>query len=340
MAKFQKHEVVAKILELGLVPVFYNGDFDIAKNIVKACWEGGGKVVEFTNRGDRAYKVFTELANWVDVTFSDLILGVGSVVDPHTAAIYINSGANFVVGPVLNAEIAKVCNRRKIPYSPGCGSASEISKAEEEGSDIVKVFLGHQVGGPKFIKSVLGPCPWMKLMPTGGVNSTRENIHEWIKAGASALGIGSKLISKEKVAARDFEGITELTEKCLWWIKEARGTPLFLGVDHIGLYPESKGTGKQIADWYEKNFGFTIDEGGLAFHVPKRGIGELEIFKEQPFTKCHIAIKVSNFEKACEYIKSKGIELEEPVIKKGFSKVVYLKENDPVGNKIHLIFRY
>ena len=224
MAKFLKHVVVGKMIELGLVPVFYNGDLETAKKIVKACVDGGAKVVEFTNRGDLAYQVFAELAKWVNQEFEDVILGVGSVIDPVTAGIYINSGANFVVGPVLNPEIAKVCNRRKIPYSPGCGTASEISQAEELGCDIVKVFPGTQVGGPAFIKAIRGPCPWVLLMPTGGVDATRESIFGWITAGAAALGIGSKLIRKDLVKAGDFKTIATKAKQCLAWIKEARAT--------------------------------------------------------------------------------------------------------------------
>ncbi len=224
MAKFLKHVVVGKMIELGLVPVFYNGDLETAKRIVKACADGGAKLVEFTNRGDFAYQVFTELAKWVNQEFADVIIGVGSVIDPVTAGIYINSGANFVVGPILNPDVARVCNRRKIPYSPGCGTASEISQAEELGCDIVKVFPGAQVGGPDFIKAIRGPCPWVMLMPTGGVDATRESVFEWITAGAAALGIGSKLIRRDLVKAGDFQAITEKVEQCLAWIKEARAT--------------------------------------------------------------------------------------------------------------------
>ena len=223
MAKFMKHVVVGKMIELGLVPVFYNGDPETARKIVKACVDGGAKVVEFTNRGDFAYQVFAELAKWVNREFDDVIIGVGSVIDPVTAGIYINSGANFVVGPVLSPETARVCNRRKIPYSPGCGTASEISRAEELGCDIVKVFPATLVGGPAFIKAIRGPCPWVMLMPTGGVDATRESIFEWITAGAAALGIGSTLIRKDLVKAGDFEAIAKKVEECLAWIREARG---------------------------------------------------------------------------------------------------------------------
>jgi len=340
MAKFMKHEVIGKLFELGIGPLFYHGDIEVAKKIVRACVDGGAKVVEFTNRGDFAYQVFGELVKWCDKELPDAILGVGSVIDHATAALYINNGANFIVSPMLNPEIAKVCNRHGIPHFPGCGSLSEISEAEEMGCEIVKVFPSIPVGGPVFAKSVLAPCRWLKLMPTGGVRATQECISEWIKAGVAVLGMGSGLVKKDLVKAGDFEGISKLVEQCLWWVKEARGTPLFLGIDHIGLYPDDKVTGKAIADWYEKTFGFTVSEGRSAFHIPSRGPGEIEILKEKVYKKCHIAIRVSNFEEACKYLESKGIELEEPIIKKGVSKVVYLKNPDAAGNKIHLIFRY
>ena len=159
MARFTSIEVYNTILEQGLVPVFYNGDFEIAKNIVSAIAKGGGKIVEFTNRGDFAHDVFAQLVKHFEKEEPHLIFGVGSIVDPYTAAIYINNGANFVVGPVLNPEISKLCNRRRIPYSPGCGTATEISHAEELGSEIIKIFPAGILGGPNFVKSILAPNP-------------------------------------------------------------------------------------------------------------------------------------------------------------------------------------
>jgi len=335
MAKFMKHEVVGKMLELGLVPVFYNGDIEVAKKIVQACADGGSKVAEFTNRGDFAYQVFSELAKWCNEEFDDVILGVGSVIDPATAALYINNGANFVVGPVFNPEIAKVCNRRKVPYSPGCGSPSEISQAEEMGCDIVKVFPGSRLK-PGFIKSMLGPCPWVKLMPTGGVNATRESVSEWIKAGAACLGIGSRLIVKDLVKAGDFEAIAKKVEQVLSWIREARGVPLFLGVEHVGVYIE-KGTGQKVSEWYANTFGLTAREGRSSIFVSGPGAGRIEVMKKPEAIKCHIAIRVSNFEEACRSLQEKGIELEEPRIKKGV-KAAFLKNPDPAGNRVHLLY--
>jgi 2-dehydro-3-deoxyphosphogluconate aldolase/(4S)-4-hydroxy-2-oxoglutarate aldolase len=210
------------MIELGLVPVFYNPDLEVAERIVAACRAGGARVVEFTNRGDFAFQVYTALAQHVAKAEPDVILGVGSVIDAPTAALYISAGANFVVGPALNPEVARLCNRRKVAYSPGCGSVSEISEAEELGVEIVKVFPGAQVGGPAFVKSVRGPMPWTRIMPTGGVDATEESIRAWFEAGAACVGIGSKLIRKDLVAAGDFDAISEKVAQVLAWIKEVR----------------------------------------------------------------------------------------------------------------------
>jgi 2-dehydro-3-deoxyphosphogluconate aldolase/(4S)-4-hydroxy-2-oxoglutarate aldolase len=337
MARFLKHEVVSKILGIGIVPVFYNSDLETSKKIVEACAAGGAKVVEFTNRGDFAYQVFTELAKWCGESLPEVALGVGTVIDPGTAALYINSGANFVVGPVLNAEIARVCNRRRVAYSPGCGTVSEISLAEELGVDIVKIFPGAEVGGPSFVKNLLGPCPWAKIMPTGGVDATWESISSWIKAGTAALGMGSKLVTKELVATKDFEGIQRKVEECIWWVKKARGEPLFLGVEHVGLYPTKTATAAEIADWYAGTFGFKKSEGASSFFLSGQGAGRIEVMKEPLQTSCHVAIRVSNFEEACKYLTERGVQLDEPRIKKGV-KAAYLKEPDKAGNRVHLLY--
>lgn len=222
MARHKRMHVLNTIMETGVVPVFYNGDVETAKKIIDACYAGGIKAIEFTNRGDFAWNVFTELSMHYAKTQPDIILGIGSVVDAPTAAMYINSGANFVVGPILNPDVAQVCNRRKVAYAPGCGSASEISAAEELGVEIVKVFPGKEVGGPAFVKNVLGPCPWTSIMPTGGVDASEESIKAWFNAGVVCVGMGSKLITKEMVAAGDFDGITENVRKVLGWIREVR----------------------------------------------------------------------------------------------------------------------
>jgi 2-dehydro-3-deoxyphosphogluconate aldolase/(4S)-4-hydroxy-2-oxoglutarate aldolase len=222
MARFSRLQVLNTIVDTGLVPVFYHPDVEVTKNIAVACAAGGARVVEFTNRGDFAPEVFRALSRFLAQEHPSIILGVGSVVDAPTAALYIAYGASFVVGPLLNPEVARLCNRRKIAYSPGCGSASEISQAEELGVEIVKVFPGASVGGPAFARSVLGPCPWTSIMPTGGVDATEESIRAWFGAGVACVGIGSKLVRQEWVAAEDWTAITTQVQKVLAWIREAR----------------------------------------------------------------------------------------------------------------------
>ena len=223
MARFSRLEVLNEIIRVGLVPVFYHADVEVAKKVVAACAAGGARVVEFTNRGDNAYRIYSDLVLHFAKAEPSVILGVGSVLDPATAALYISSGANFVVGSVLNPEVAKVCNRRKIPYSPGCGSASEVSEAEELGVEIVKVFPGDSVGGPAFVKALLGPTPWTRVMPTGGVEATRESITSWFKAGVCAVGVGSHLVRKEWVETGNYDAMTAKVAEVIGLIREARG---------------------------------------------------------------------------------------------------------------------
>ena len=222
MAQFSKSHVITKMEEIGLIPVFYHQDFEVAKNIAAACSRGGAKIVEFTNRGDFAYQVFGELVKYFRAEDPSVIMGVGSIVDPYTAALYINNGANFVVGPLLAPDVAEICNRRQIPYSPGCGSATEISLAEKHGSEIVKIFPGGQLGGPAFAKAIRGPMPWVKLMPTGGVSPTAESINAWIESGVVCMGMGSKLIVKDLVAKQDWAGIEENVRAALALVKAAK----------------------------------------------------------------------------------------------------------------------
>ena len=224
MARYKRLETLLAMKEIGLIPVFYNPDAAIARQIACACADGGARAIEFTNRGDRALDVFTQLATFRDTERPEIILGVGSVCDAPTAAMYINAGADFVVSPVLDEPTALVCNKRKIPYAPGCGSVTEIHQAHGLGVEICKIFPGAQVGGPAFIKAVRGPMPWSELMPTGGVSPTRESLTQWLTAGATCVGMGSKLITREKIAAGNFAGITQHIRETLEIIVEIRKT--------------------------------------------------------------------------------------------------------------------
>ena len=220
MARFSRLEVYNAILSAGLVPIFYNGDPQVAESVVDACLQGGSRVLELTNRGEHALKVFAHLSEAFEE--SPVILGVGSVVDAPTAALFIAHGANFVVSPNFNPEVARLCNRRKIPYLPGCGTVSEISNAEEMGAEIVKIFPGETIGGPAFIKAVMAPMSWTRIMPTGGVAPTQEDVARWIKAGAACLGMGSNLIRKDYLSAGNYEGIAQNVQGVLQFIQDAR----------------------------------------------------------------------------------------------------------------------
>jgi len=215
-------KVLNTMLQTGMVPVFYHPNVEVAREVAAACLAGGCPLLEFTNRGDRAWEVFTELERYCARELPGLILGVGSIVDPGTASLYINCGANFVVGPVLNPEVARACNRRKIPYSPGCGTLSEISQAEELGCEIVKIFPGKEVGGPGFIKSVKGPCPWVSIMPTGGVEPTEASLKGWFDAGAACVGMGSNMITREMLKAADYQGIAANIRRTMELIGQIR----------------------------------------------------------------------------------------------------------------------
>ena len=199
MARFTRIEVAAQMKATGLVPVFYNKDLETCKSVVAACQKAGVTVFEFTNRGDYAHEVFGALNKWAAENAPDVILGVGSIVDAGTTSLYLQLGANFIVSPILNPDMAKVCNRRKVAWSPGCGSLTEISYAEELGAEVVKIFPGTQVGGPGFVKAVKGPFPWTSIMPTGGVKPEKDNLAGWFEAGVHCVGMGSQLFSKELI---------------------------------------------------------------------------------------------------------------------------------------------
>lgn len=219
MARNDKLSVLNKMAAAPMVPVFYNSDLEIAKAVVKACYEGGVRLFEFTNRGDYAHEVFSEVWKFVAKECPEMSLGVGSVVEPPTASLYIQLGADFVVGPLFNPEVSKICNRRGVPYIPGCGSVSEVGFAQETGCEVCKLFPG-DVLGPKMVKGLLAPMPWSKIMVTGGVEPTEENLKGWFKAGAFAVGMGSKLFPKDRIEAKDWDWITAKCKEAFSYCKK------------------------------------------------------------------------------------------------------------------------
>ena len=222
MARYSRIEVAQVMKETGLVPLFFHSDIEVAKKVLQACYNGGARLMEFTSRGDFAHEVFGELNKYALSKLPGMIPGVDSVTDAGSASLYMQLGANFVVTPVLREDIAIACNRRKVLWSPGCGSLTEIAKAEELGCEIVKLFPGGSYG-PSYVKAIKGPQPWTSIMPTGGVSPTKESIEAWFNAGVTCVGMGSKLISKEVIVNEDYKGLENTISKALALIKSARG---------------------------------------------------------------------------------------------------------------------
>jgi len=221
MAKFSRLEVVTKMMETGMVPLFYHSDIEVAKKTLKACYHGGARLLEFTSRGDFAYQIFDQLNKYVLAELPEMIMGVGSITDAAAASLYMQLGANFIVTPVLREDIAIVCNRRKILWSAGCGSLTEISKAEELGGEIIKLFPGSTYG-PDFVKAVKGPQPWTNIMPTGGVSTEEDNLKAWFESGVVCVGMGSKLISNEILANEDYNGLQNKVKNTLELIQKIK----------------------------------------------------------------------------------------------------------------------
>ncbi|WP_339918315.1 bifunctional 4-hydroxy-2-oxoglutarate aldolase/2-dehydro-3-deoxy-phosphogluconate aldolase [Yeosuana marina] len=221
MAQFTRIEVANAMKETGMIPLFFHNDIELSKHILKACYDGGARLMEFTARGDFAHEVFGELTKYAVRELPGMIMGVGSVTDAAAASLYMALGANFIVTPVLREDIAIVCNRRKVLWSPGCGTLTEIAKAEELGCEIVKLFPG-DIYGPQFVKGIKGPQPWTSVMPTGGVSPTEENLKGWFDAGVTCVGMGSQLISKDIIANKDYSKLKQKVKEALEIIKTVR----------------------------------------------------------------------------------------------------------------------
>ena len=224
MARFNRLQVLRSILDTGLLPMFDSEEIDVAERVVVACVAGGATAIEFRNRGEQGFLIFAELVRRITRAEPNAILGAGSIVDAPTAALYIACGANFIVGPNLNTDVARVCNRHKVAYLPGCSTASEVSTAEELGVEICKIFPGAELGGPSFVKAIRGPLPWSSLMPTGGVDATEKSVRSWIEAGSACLGMSSRLIGNEFEKDDDYEALTSRVVQVLAWVESARAS--------------------------------------------------------------------------------------------------------------------
>ena len=222
MAKYSRIQVANTMEKTGLIPLFYTDNIELGKHVITACYRGGARLFEFTSRGDFAHEVFAELNKFVCKEFPEMIMGVGSVTDPGEVSLYMQLGANFIVTPVLREDVAIACNRRKVLWSAGCGSLTEIARAEELGCEIVKLFPG-DIYGPGFVKAIKDPCPWTSIMVTGGVSPTEDSLKSWFDAGTTCVGMGSKLISKEILESNDFNALEANIKNALNIIQQIRG---------------------------------------------------------------------------------------------------------------------
>lgn len=223
MTYSRRLEVLTTAVDAGVLPLFFTPNAGRALQITAALREGGARVIEFTDRGQGAWQAFSALADEAARHDPEAILGAGSIRDPEAADRFIASGARFIVGPSFSADVARLCNRRRIPYIPGCATPTEIVTAEESGVELVKIFPG-DVLGPGFVKAIRGPLPDTQVVVTGGVGATEASVREWITAGAACLGFGSALITRRHTdpAGGDVSDLTPAVANLIALVAAAR----------------------------------------------------------------------------------------------------------------------
>ncbi|MCF8461288.1 MAG: bifunctional 4-hydroxy-2-oxoglutarate aldolase/2-dehydro-3-deoxy-phosphogluconate aldolase [Flavobacteriales bacterium] len=217
MANYTSEQVFQTVQKTGLMPLFYHPDIEVCKNVIKACYDGGARVFEFTNRGENASELFESLRHYVTAELPEMKLGIGTVMDVETAEKFIALGADFIVCPIMKTDVAAVCAKHKILWAPGCGTLTEMVTATEHGAKVVKMFPAAEIGGPGFVKAAKAPCPWLQIMPTGGVSPDEENLRAWFEAGVICVGMGSKLIQTD-----DMHPLTEKVATTLELISRIR----------------------------------------------------------------------------------------------------------------------
>jgi 2-dehydro-3-deoxyphosphogluconate aldolase/(4S)-4-hydroxy-2-oxoglutarate aldolase len=334
MANYTRIEVINSIYERGLIPRVHIRDHKAIIDLLTALVDGGARVIELRISESQDIKVISDLIPHAKQNDLMLTLGAGMVDDPGTAVSYMDMGADFLSGSMFDPEVARVCNQRKVLYIPTCNDLAETNAAEEMGAELVKV----EGKDPAFIKNIMEQKSWSRIMPTLVENPDPGALKPWVEAGAACLSMDVETIKKEAASSQDWPALTAAIEACMWAIAQARGNPLFSGVEHVGLYPKEGQEAREIAQWYAQMFGFHLDEGETYFFARSTGPGRIEILKDSEPLKAHVAIKVRNFQAGCETLRGRGIDLEPPKLL-GRIKAVFLKERDPAGNKVHLIYQ-
>ncbi len=212
--KFTKEQLYAKLNEVPIMPLFNHPDLAVSKSVVKACYDGGIKVFEYTNRGEGAALIFAELVKYIRQELPEMAIGIGTVFTAEEAEYFVSLDTDFIVQPIMNPAVGEVCNKHKIAWMPGVMTVTELYNAQQAGADIIKIFPAN-VLGTAFVKAMKAPMPHAKVMVTGGVEPNEENLKGWFSAGVTAVGMGSQLFPKDVLASGNYQQIEEVVRKCV-----------------------------------------------------------------------------------------------------------------------------
>jgi 2-dehydro-3-deoxyphosphogluconate aldolase/(4S)-4-hydroxy-2-oxoglutarate aldolase len=334
MTRFARTDVINTIYERGLVPSFSASDTASGGSILKACADGGARAIIYRIESKNDIQTFDSLVKELEVSDPEVILGAGPVADNQTAGKLLDAGAGFIIGATFDSDIARQCHRRKVNYIPVCRSLTDIEAAEEMGIETIRIHHFDPELSPAALRDLLQKRPWTRIMKSGDVEPDQNQIDAWIDAGAACIGLDIQQIADPGATRSLTAGIADL----IWYVKNARGDNIFCGVEHLGIYPEAGQAASKLTEWYNNMFNFVVDEGESWYFVRSTGPGRIEILKDHEPTKAHVAIKVRHFELACQMLADKGIEFE-PVKDFGRVKAVFLKQRDPAGHKVHLLYQ-
>jgi 2-dehydro-3-deoxyphosphogluconate aldolase/(4S)-4-hydroxy-2-oxoglutarate aldolase len=334
MTRFARIDVSNSIYERGIVPSFAMNDLTEARGIVKACADGGARIILGRIQNAADAQLLNSLVAELAEEDPTIILGAGPVIDAQSADAFLDAGAGFIVGVKADPEIARQCHRRKVNYIPVCRSLHDIEAAEEMGVETVRIHGFEPALTPASLTELLQDRPWTRIMKSGDIEPGPEPVSAWVQAGAACIGIDVQAMADPGAVASLSDNISDL----IWYVKKARGENLFCGVEHLGIYPQAGQAASELTDWYNDMFGFDVDEGESWYFVHSTGPGRIEILKDHEPTKAHVAIKVQHFELACRMLTEKGVEFE-PVKDFGRVKAIFLKQRDPAGHKVHLLYQ-